>query len=51
MFGENIYFAVISGSEALAVDGGSRVREAAEVLGYLVGKWVAIWQNSRNEQK
>ncbi len=47
---ENKYFTVISGSEAMTVDGGSKVSDAAEIIGYLVGKWVAIMKNRSKER-
>jgi len=45
----NNYFTVISCSEASAVLGGSKASEGAEIIGYLVGKWVAIWQKNHKQ--
>jgi len=47
---DNMYFTVISSSEAMTVGGGSKLSEAAEIIGYLVGKWVAIMKKSRKEK-
>lgn len=44
---DNNYFVMISGTEALTVCGGSKARELGEFLGYLVGKWMAIFQKNR----
>lgn len=46
---ENKYFTVISSSEAMTVGGGSKLSDAAEIIGYLVGKWVAIMK--KNSEK
>jgi len=48
---ENKYFTVVSSSEAMTVGGGSKVSDAAEIIGYLVGKWVAICKKKLQEKE